>query len=402
MEQSSIDLNKIRNQIMIETYKPPVNISDDNEFISSNPLSDEEIFEFIQTFPELLVSDCINEFLRCVDKIKSFDLDMYSIRRNLQAFVSKQSGATIFEFKCRKYNYEVSIVYLTDNKLVVTSVRYLKLNFEIFDNREKVNLFDCIASDQILFNENFSKLMNSTTPEIYIQNNFGHFFRLSGLLIAKYRIYTCLGDEIRGVCMRRFRFSPDIYNFDAVGLVVTHNGNLTMIYMKIIEENSKLKYGLGFAPVSKNYPNEKIDLRLIDSHTEMAYDSGTSIKKVYLNIIANQEHSKGLYGFYDESLKKYFNESQLISYLTGNKFVYTYGSYKNHSGSGFAFNIKISPVTLPTSTYILNLNYDSVIDDKCNIQIHTASEEIQRFSGTYINCYLIYTKFIRLMMGDFD
>jgi hypothetical protein len=434
MQPNNINFDQIKKIIETNKLKEKINkvndiiteeeINDPNEFIISNPLTDREILDFSRTFSEMfefklatydfvfdtigikhhtepinpkeLSEKCTIEFFRCINKIKSLKLNILSIKRNLKAWTSRQSGVgfptTVFYFKCQKDNYEMMIEYLNDNDwpknpLLIMSVIYTPNNYQVLDQFHSIDLFLDLPIHEKIDYDNFLKLINSVDYDTYLETNFGHFFRLPNLLARTYPV------EIQNTIIPKFKFSPNVYDFPCVGFIVKCNSQKSMIYIKIIEKNADIQYGLAICPYSKAAEG---NLDAVEKETIMNYYSDADIDKVYLNIIANQEYSQGLYGYYDLLSKTYYNETQLTLYLQNNGYTYyKCSSTKDYVGSKFSLDIKFFD---DYAAYQLNFNYDQSTNANCNIIITLSATEIQQFSGTYEECFSIFTQFVDLMM----
>ena len=256
-----------------------------------------------ETLRENQGMECQEIYFLCINKIKELGLDIFSITKTLKNFRERVTGVmrdtTVFKFIGKKNNYECSLLYLNDNDYdknpLLINITYLPNNLKLTSYGE--DLFD--TNGETI---NIMYLLNSTNPSTYMEIRFGHLIRIPKLLEEKYSLVIAPIDKTDSYFSK---IMVSLRDTTLTGFFVTVN-NIEMLIYAMYQGNY---YGLRIMPKPSDWDADGKSIF-------MKYESDEDISCLYDNIVANQNHNAGLYGYYDHNTKCYYNDRNIIDFLT--------------------------------------------------------------------------------------
>ncbi len=298
--------------------------------------------------------NCKQQYYDCVEKIKSFNIDIYGVNKVLKNYKNRTvssccGGTDSFYFYCRKNIYRFEIVF-SDDCDCYPGLLYVK-SIEDFTTKVIIpvncDLYCQNTGPHEL--ENFLNLIDCISLEEYFHKRFGHYLRLSELFEKNgFVVISQPNLPTATINKHDFNFNCEINNGKGSCLVIPYRkdyeGSEYCLYicptLTQINEKNKTK--------SYYYKKEKIDVNTFNHDMreisyKISYESDDDFPELVKCVNAYIDKMSGNYGFYDMDEQVWKNDKNIQQYVNTIKKFKLSTFVNNYTGPDFDVFIKFNP-----------------------------------------------------------
>lgn len=299
--------------------------------------------------------NCKAQFFDCIQKIKSFGIEIYNVTKSLKKYKNRTSsscggGTDPFHFYCGFKQYRFKIVF-DDDCDCYPGLLYIK-TVENTENGQSIevncDLYCENTSHTVL--DNFLMLINATNVEEYQEKRYGHYFVLPKLLAkndfvlngnTKVELKDCemkfsldvttdMGDKCILMPFHDYKTEKYMINIcpsieHANNKVKEKNKNSDFVHNQEIKDTNDWKY----------HDAIKNDSFVFD------YDSVDKIDDLIDCIDAFLDKCNGSYGYAD-SKHTFRNDKEIVAYCKEKQLKYNVYC-NNYYGPDFDVSINLNP-----------------------------------------------------------